>query len=284
MTVQPVDAEQAPSLTTVVAFEPHRFKTSAEYYLRGRLDYPPELIESAVPLVRLSRQHRVLDLGCGPGLLAVAFARYAGEVVGMDPEPAMLEQAVVHAAKHQAEVKFIQGSSYDLGDHLGKFQLVTMGRSFHWMDRAATLVALTRLVPEDGAVALFGDTHLEVPENRWKKRFQAILDPFAEKDPGYKTHRRSNPGWIPHEGVLLDSAFCHLQRISVVRKLATPVERLLERALSMSSTSPQRLGADQESLLVPLRAVLNEEARDGVVTEVVESDALLAFRKPLHGR
>ena len=262
----------------VVAFEPHRFKTAAEYYLRGRLDYPTQLIESVVPLVGLCRHHRVLDLGCGPGLLAVAFAPHAREVVGIDPEPAMLEQAVAYAAQRRVQVKFVQGSSYELGEHLGRFQLVTMGRSFHWMDRAATLDTLAHIVAEDGALALFGDSHLEVPANSWKKRFQSIIDPFAEKDPGRKVHRRNNPSWIPHEAVLLDSQFCHLQRISVVQKIATPVERLLERALSMSSTSPQRLGAEQERLLVSLRAALNEEARDGVIDEVVDSEALLAFR------
>jgi SAM-dependent methyltransferase len=266
------------SQPSVIAFEPHRFKTSAEYYLRGRLDYPTQLIESVLPLVGLSRHHRVLDLGCGPGLLAVAFAPHASEVVGIDPEPAMLEQAVAYAAQRRVQVKFVQGSSYELGQHLGRFQLVTMGRSFHWMDRAATLDALAHIVAEDGALALFGDSHLEVPANGWKKRFQSIIDPFAEKDPGSRTHRRNNPSWLPHEAVLLDSKFCHLQRISVVQKIATPVERLLERALSMSSTSPQRLGAEQERMVASLRAALNEEARDGVIGEVVESEALLAFR------
>ena len=38
---------------------------------------------------------RVLDLGCGPGSLAAPLARLAGEVVGLDPEPAMLVAAAV---------------------------------------------------------------------------------------------------------------------------------------------------------------------------------------------
>ena len=190
----------------------------------------------------------------------------------------MLEQAAVYAAQHDARVKFVRGSSYDLGDQLGQFQLVAMGRSFHWMDRAATLTALLGLVPEDGALALFGDTHLDLPANTWRKRFQSIIEPFAARDSAHAT-RRGNPAWLPHEAVLLASRFNQLERVSVIRELETPIERLLDRALSMSTTSPQRLGAEQEQLIETLRTALNEEATAGVITEVVKSHALLAFRR-----
>jgi ubiquinone/menaquinone biosynthesis C-methylase UbiE len=264
----------------VIAFDPRRFQTAAEYYVRGRLDYPAELVERVVSLTGLRNHHRVLDLGCGPGFLAVAFAPYAREVLGIDPEPAMLEQAATFAAQRGAQVRFERGSSYELGAQLGEFHLVSMGRSFHWMDRAATLETLASMVAKNGAVALFGDSHLELPVNGWRKRFESIIEPFSEKDSAHAT-QRNNPAWLPHEAVLLNSKFKHLERISVVRQLVTPVERLLDRALSRSTTSPQRLGAEQARLLETLRTALNEEATAGMITEVVESQALLAFRDKL---
>ena len=279
---QPMNPTLPQNTAPVIAFDPHRFQTAAEYYVRGRLDYPAELIERVVSLTGLRNHHRVLDLGCGPGFLAVALAPYAAEVVGIDPEPAMLEQAVTFAGQRGARVKFEQGSSYALGAQFGEFRLVTMGRSFHWMDRAATLETLAGIVPENGAIALFGDSHLEVPANGWRKRFESIIEPFSEKDSAHAT-RRNNPAWMPHEAVLLNSKFNHLERISVIRQLESPVERLLDRALSRSTTSPQRLGAGQAQLLETLRTALNEEATAGIITEVVESEALLAFRQnPLH--
>lgn len=267
-----------PNTAPVLAFDPHRFQTAAAHYVRGRLDYPAELVERVVALTGLSNQHRVLDLGCGPGFLAVALAPYAREVVGIDPEPAMLEQAVTFAAQRGAQVTFQQGSSYELGTQLGQFHLVTMGRSFHWMDRAATLETLAGIVPEDGAVALFGDSHLELPENDWHKRFESIIDPFTGKDSAH-VMRRNNPAWLPDEAVLLNSKFNHLERVSVIRRLKTPVEQLLDRALSKSATSPQKLGAEQGRLVETLRDALNKEATAGIIIEVVESEALIAFRK-----
>jgi hypothetical protein len=137
---------------------------------------------------------------------------------------------------------------------------------------------LAGTVSEDGALALFADLHLEVPANNWRKRYQSLIEPFAEKDSAHGTWH-NNPAWLPHEAVLLDSKFNHLERISVVRKIETPVERLLDRALSMSTTSPQRLGTERERLVETLHAALNEGATAGVITEVVETHALLAFRR-----
>jgi len=154
--------------TRTVPFEPRRFRTAAEYYLRGRLSYPDALINRVISVTGLAPHHSVLDLGCGPGLLAAAFAPHVQKVIGIDPEPAMLEAAAVYARGKEVEVTFQLGSSYDLEKLTGTFHLVTMGRSFHWMDRAATLEALDRIVEPDGAVALFKDSHLEVPQNQWR--------------------------------------------------------------------------------------------------------------------
>jgi len=174
-------------------------------------------------------------------------------------------------------VTFQLGSSYDLDKLAGTFHLVTMGRSFHWMDRAATLEALDRIVERDGAVALFKDSHLEVPQNQWRDQFRSVLEPFTSKDSAHALLGR-NGLRIPHEVFLLDSKFRRLERFSVINRIETPVERLIDRALSMSPTSPERLGPELETVVEKLREALNPQASDGVIVEVVESEALLAFR------
>jgi ubiquinone/menaquinone biosynthesis C-methylase UbiE len=73
------------------------------------------------------------------------------EVVALDPEPAMLAAAADYVRERGVRISLQQGSSYDLGAHLGMFQLVTMGRSFHWMDRPATLEPFWRRLVKGGA-------------------------------------------------------------------------------------------------------------------------------------
>jgi ubiquinone/menaquinone biosynthesis C-methylase UbiE len=135
-------------------FEPNRFRGAAAHYRAGRRPYPPVLIRRVAEATALNEQSRVLDLGCGPGDLAIGFGYFAGEITGLDPEAEMVAEAVAAAQGLTPNVRFHQGSSYDLDLNLGCFQLVTMGRSFHWMDRAQTLRSLDQIVETGGALAL----------------------------------------------------------------------------------------------------------------------------------
>jgi ubiquinone/menaquinone biosynthesis C-methylase UbiE len=175
-----------------VPFEPRRFRTSAEYYTRGRLSYPDALIARVISITGLARRHSVLDLGCGPGFLAAAFAPHVQSVIGIDPEPNMLEAAAAYAREKGVEVKFQLGSSYDLDKLSEAFHLVTMGRSFHWMDRAATLEALDRIIEPGGAIALFRDSYPAVPQNQWRDLRRIPRMPCTDaRDRGLPTRHSS---------------------------------------------------------------------------------------------
>ena len=100
----------------VIPFEKRRFRTAAGHYLQGRPAYAPGLIDRLVQLTGLGStgsapRGRVLDLGCGPGQLALALAPHAGEVVAVDPEPEMLRIAAENAAAAGLNIRFVEGSS-----------------------------------------------------------------------------------------------------------------------------------------------------------------------------
>lgn len=251
-------------------FQPHRFQNAASHYLAGRAAYAPHLIARVVELTGLNPGHRLLDLGCGPGPLAKAFAPCVAQVMGVDPEPEMLAIAAQHAP---ANIVWRQASSYDIAPDWGCFQLVTMGRSFHWMDRADTLRRLRALVPPGGAVALFNDTHPELPENGWWPGYRALLRQH-EREPGPQ-HR---PGWVPHEAMLLESAFCRLESHAVIERRRTSLDALVARAFSMSSIALARAAGAAAGLEQEIAALLAPHAQDGQVTEIVASQALLGFR------
>ncbi|MET3758695.1 putative RNA methylase [Rhizobium binae] len=59
---------------TTVPFEPRRFRTTAAYYGRFRVPYPDALIERVITRTGLRPGDRLLDLGCGPGQIGIAFA------------------------------------------------------------------------------------------------------------------------------------------------------------------------------------------------------------------
>jgi len=251
-------------------YDPERYRSAAAHYERGRVPYPPALIRRVAEVVGLGRQHRVLDLGCGPGPLARLFAPLAQEVVAMDPTPEMLEAARTLAGEI-ANIRFVGGSSYDLEPALGPFHLVVMGRSFHWMDRVDTLKRLDRMIEPTGAVALFQDSAPAVPANAWLKTWQEIC---ARYEPKTGAHR-SDPHWIRHEAVLLGSPFVRLERFAVIERRALDAETLVQRALSMGSTSPAHLGKKgTTAIAAEIRSTLAT-----VREEVVETSALVAWRR-----
>lgn len=257
-------------------FQPHRFRSSAAFYLPGRTAYAPRLIRLVARLTALEPKHRVLDLGCGPGMLAGAFAPLVAEVVGVDPEPEMLRIAEAEFGSKQ-NIRFVRGSSFDLTPALGRFHLVTMGRSFHWMDRAETLKVLDEMIDPDGAVALFDSTHAAtVPDNAWHAAYSALVRSYAVGDTEHA--RTRGPDWVRHEAFLLDSAFCQLDEVAVIERRHVTVERLIDRAFSRSSTSPDRLGDAVPKLAAEIEALLRPLAKDGVLPEVVMTTALLGRR------
>ena len=268
------------SLSHIVPFEPRRFRSTVDYYGRYRVPYPDELIAGVAARVGLAAGEAVLDLGCGPGPLAVAFARLGARVTAMDPEPDMLAAAGEAAAQAGVHIERVQGSSYDLTPELGRFRLVTMGRSFHWMDRAATLGTLDRLVLPGGAVALFRDRPVSSAPD-WRPLLETLGERFSPERWADR-QRRQKPDFPPHEAVLLHSPFSYLERVSRIVERRIDADAIVGRAYSMSVTSPEALGPAREAFEAALRDELARLAPDGTFTEIVEIDALLAFRDAGH--
>lgn len=262
---------------TVVAFEPNRFRSTAAYYTRYRVPYPDELIMRISERTGLKPGGRLLDLGCGPGQLGIAFARLSGaEVIGMDPEPEMIATAAQDAQETGVAVTLRQGSSYDLGPDLGKLHLTVMGRSFHWMDRAATLETLDALIEPGGAVVLFHDRHIASSPD-WRMVLHQLSETFSPERHSDHMSRRG-PNWLPHEAMLLRSPFRKLERIGVLGERMLTVEDIIGRALSSSVTSPQALGERTAEFEAALRSELLRIAPDGRLTEIVDVNGLMAFR------
>jgi SAM-dependent methyltransferase len=270
-------------MTAPIPFEKRRFRSAAEHYRKGRPAYAAALFQRVATRVGLTRDHAVLDLGCGPGQIAIGFARFAGAVTAVDPEPEMLRIAAAAAAESGHAIRFIEGSSYDLESALGgpapgRFRLAAIGRAFHWMDRADTLARLDGMIEPAGALALFDDHHPEVPENAWRKVYNYVLDAYSAEDSARRQRKAAE--WPRHESVLLASPFAALERIGVIERRRTPIGDFEDRLLSLSSVSRDKIGERADAMIAELMDGLAPFATDGAITEIVESEALIAMRPP----
>jgi 2-polyprenyl-3-methyl-5-hydroxy-6-metoxy-1,4-benzoquinol methylase len=235
------------------------FTGTAWHYARYRPGYPRVFFADLAKRFHLDGTGRLLDLGCGTGQLTLPLAEHVAEAVGMDPEPEMLAEAARQAqAASISNVKWAHGNSADLPGEFGRFKLVTMGRSFHWMDREQVLTALGGMVDDNGGLVIANDSCLVRQTTAWQQAIADIQHRFLPPDqqPG-KTAvsdvRR------PHEEILTRSPFRHVRQL--VYEFARPWT--LEQAIGyLYSTS------------LPLRRLLGERR---TAFEQAITDALLAI-------
>jgi 2-polyprenyl-6-hydroxyphenyl methylase/3-demethylubiquinone-9 3-methyltransferase len=97
---------------------------------------------------------RVLDVGCGGGLLAEALARAGAKVTGIDLAPGMIEVARLHAMEQKLEIDYrMVAAEAVAAAEPGSFDVVTcMEMLEHVPDPAQMVATLTTLVRPGGAV------------------------------------------------------------------------------------------------------------------------------------
>jgi len=107
-------------------------------------------VERAAPLAGT----RVLDVGCGGGILSEAMARAGAQVLGIDLSRAVLDVAELHALEGKVAAEYRAIGAEELAQASpGAFDLVTcMEMLEHVPDPAASVLALAALVKPGGDV------------------------------------------------------------------------------------------------------------------------------------
>jgi len=254
----------------------------AALYRRTRLAFPPRLVARVAALAGLAAGDAVLDLGTGTGMLAIPFAAQGFAVTAMDPDPDMLVQARAAEIEVNAGAPVIwrAGGSDDLTADMGPFRLAVIGRAFHWMDRAATLAMLARIVTADGAVALFHDAHPPVAENDWFKILCAAVKRHGadeNRDGGGRDGGRRG-GHRRYEPFLFASAFRQIESASVTIRRTLTAEDIVAHAFTLTRCAPARLDERAGAFADDLRRALLKLSPDGRFTEVAELVAVVARR------
>ncbi len=98
----------------------------------------------------------ILDVGCGPGILAVSLARVAGEVVGLDLTPRMLEKTRERSSKAGLRnVRLALGQAEALPFAHGSFAAaVTRATLHHFLEPRRVLREMARVVRPGGRVVV----------------------------------------------------------------------------------------------------------------------------------
>ena len=237
-----------------------RFASTVAYYESARPPYGAAFFAAVAEQLGLDRSQRLLDVGAGPGILAIGFAPYCGEVVGVDPEPGMVEAARGAAKRAGVTVRFVEGRFEDVAAKLGAFDVVTIGRAVHWLDPEPARAALDRAIAPRGRILVCGATSVKDGRNRWLEAFNTVRDRWKGERPARDHHT-------------FDGRFVAAGTIRVEAAYSVPVERLVERVLSMSTSSSERLGDQVPAMKNAMREKLAPFAAEGMIEDIVEARA-----------
>jgi ubiquinone/menaquinone biosynthesis C-methylase UbiE len=239
-----------------------RFASTVEFYARYREPYPPEFFQKVADQIALRGDESLLDVGCGPGLLAVGFAPFVGRCTGLDPETGMIAAAKVAAAEAGVALSPIHGRIEELPTTQA-YDVITIGRALHWLEPDATLAVLERIIaPDSGRILICRATSAEAPETPWVKSYQEVRRAWTEG-------REETRYRIDEKEWFADSCFRVVGETSVAERRQVTIADLIRRALSKSNTSPEILAEGQARFEAEIADALEPFVRDGVLVEQI---------------
>jgi SAM-dependent methyltransferase len=148
----------------------------------------PSQVARLVEALDGSHCRRVLDVACGPGIVTLALAERAQEVVALDLTPRMLEKARERCSKAgRANVVFKEGAATALPFPDASFDAVITRLSFHhFLEPYAVLTEMLRVLRPGGTIAIADVISAEIPD---KSELQNAIEIL--RDP---SHVRMLPG------------------------------------------------------------------------------------------
>jgi SAM-dependent methyltransferase len=273
-----------------VPYDPTIYLGSAAHYRRGRPAYAPELEAALAREAGLDGTGRLLDGGCGPGVLTIRLAPLFTQAVGLDPDAGMLAEGRRAAGERGAgNIRWVQGLAEDLPAVApGPYRLVTFGQSFHWTNEHRVAETVYDMLEPGGALVLVVHTVTGRPRPP-DPGVPAIphdeIKALVEKYLG--STRRAGQGTAPQrahrfEDVLARTRFGSPRQFFVpgLPDLMRDSDSVLSGYFSMSWAAPHLFGDRLDDFAAEVRALLASRSADGYFWDWPGDTEVVMARKP----
>jgi SAM-dependent methyltransferase len=273
-----------------VPYDPSIYRGSAAHYRYGRPAYSPALEAVLAQEMSLDGTGRLLDGGCGPGVLAIRLAHLVEQAVGLDPDADMLAEAR-RAADEQGvmNIRWVQGLAEDLPAVApGPYKLVTFGLSFWWTDEQRVAEAVYDMLEPGGALTLIAHTVdgrprppdpgvPPIPHDEIRALVTKYLGSTRRAGQGTareRTHR--------FEDVLARTRFGAPRQLFVpgIPDLLRDTESVLSGYLSLSFSAPHLFGDRLDDFAGEVRALLASRSAEGIFWDWPGDTEVVTARKP----
>lgn len=129
----------------------NNFSRVVEAYTKYRRDYPEQIYDLIHDFCS-DKESKVLDLGCGTGIVTNHLALNYKDVIGIDKEQGMIDATKETANKN---AKFLVASAESLPFEDGTFDLVTAASAYHWFDYDKAGKEILRVLKSNGKFCVF---------------------------------------------------------------------------------------------------------------------------------
>jgi ubiquinone/menaquinone biosynthesis C-methylase UbiE len=154
-----------------------RFSNRVADYARYRPSYPPALLDLLAEECGLRRDHTIVDIGSGTGLLSKLFLDHGNRVCGIEPNSEM-RAGGEEFLRGYANFTSISGSAEATTLAKASADFITVGQAFHWFDVAAAQQEFCRILKPNGwTVVVWQDRRME--ETPFAQEYEAILVRFG---------------------------------------------------------------------------------------------------------
>jgi cyclopropane fatty-acyl-phospholipid synthase-like methyltransferase len=239
-------------------------------YRESRLPYLKKFFAEVAKAAALTGAEALLDLGCGPGEVALEMAPYGASMTALDAEQPMLDELDRRAKAAGRHIKLVCAKVDEAPLDLGPFRLITIGMAHWFMHSSGTLERLERWLLPGGRVAIC--THGNHLTNDWFVMFEKIRRKWARAD----LHRPK----ITKEEFFAGTSFELNRVIEVEAQRSLALKDLLRRAQGYSTSTPAALGETRtRQMLTEISSAMAPFFRDGPVTERFFNQAHLFRRR-----
>lgn len=130
-----------------------RFSDRAKDYAKYRPHYSHDVVHAVQEACGLAPQHLLIDVGCGPGLLAEIFLDNGNRVIGVEPNREMRLAGEKYLSGYP-NFSMVEGSAEDTGLAEASVDFVVAGQAFHWFRPPEARVEFARILKPNGWTVL----------------------------------------------------------------------------------------------------------------------------------